>query len=692
VRVVSSGERVLGLTYAAPAGASASASAPASASASAPAATFADFSEAAASAAGGRAARVARGGDASARGSPAARAARALAAAGGRVTGIALDRDVRWTTPLALAPGGTYARWVPSTVDIVPQARPPADAPPLALLDCARRGRALFGESAATTARFLVGGRAALQDFDLVDVLPRARRRAARGRRTAEEALTDALARWAAAGGAGGARRRCSSTGAAGAGDVGTRAGRLAAARAAGGATSAPPGHRADAGADGDGDGGPPAPAMRVHVRRPSMITWTAGGVPGAGQPADGGSAPPPPPPPPPPPAALRRGSSFSRRGEASASAASASASSAAAPAPMSAALRFAREVRAACAHPSLLWYLGRVRWEAVDAATGQPLAGGPAASVAAGGAATDASAAVSSEWGGGLGARELVESAADALMTGGRRRGMRAFAYWFEPALARGAGAGAATGAGAGAPAPLTQVLCRAAVDELAGVAPAGTYALPFVPGMRLECRRLGGAWALADVVYADRFYLQVRVARPLPRDRDRAAAKPREAPVFGRRPPLRVCWKLDNGDMPPVQTTPLPSPRAGAGGDDAAAADSGLSPLEGRMLAAAEAAADAAAGVAPARGASASYPRIGDTGIETLPHTQWQFSVARCGHFCTAAAAAAAAAAAVAAQDAAAAEAGGAGAAPAPAAAAAATDGGGGGGGSGAGGHAAV
>ena len=52
--------------------------------------------------------------------------------------------------------------------------------------------------------------------------------------------------------------------------------------------------------------------------------------------------------------------------------------------------------------------------------------------------------------------------------------------------------------------------------VSSVAALAPLGTFTVPYVPGQSVEARTLGGPWAPAEVAYADRYCLRLRVQRP--------------------------------------------------------------------------------------------------------------------------------------------------------------------------------
>jgi hypothetical protein len=133
IRVVSTGDSLLGVTYGMGAGGKGAAS-----SAKGAAATAA--SSAAASASGPRS---------------------TLPAAGSGPLVLA--------EPSHLAPGGSFGKWVPTAADVQPVT---ASTPPPALRDLGKRARTFFRDTAETTARFAMDGRRLLRDFDLIDVLP----------------------------------------------------------------------------------------------------------------------------------------------------------------------------------------------------------------------------------------------------------------------------------------------------------------------------------------------------------------------------------------------------------------------------------------------------------------------------------------------------------------------------------------
>ena len=295
------------------------------------------------------------------------------------------------------------------------------------------------------------------------------------------------------------------------------------------------------------------------------------------------------------------------------------------------------------------------------------------AGSAASGGSGS--SSAASSHGGGGdlYDANRLwflgrVKWEADARASGAAASQLVPFVYWFEPCLVPDDAAAAAEGG------RIMQALRRERLADLAGVAPAGTYSLAFVPGMAVETRRVGGKWAATAVVAASRRELVVRGVRPPP-DADSNADKPRDAPNFGRGaarvhtvappPATSASGSGDAGDVAHwlrvhrgrlsnagVKTSPSSSPGDGraarmarvarAGTAAAAATSNGVSP------------ASAGAGVEPVAGvqarvrafldttrslatdAAAAVADDGGAPLLTLPRQRWVWTVARAGHYC--------------------------------------------------------
>jgi hypothetical protein len=98
----------------------------------------------------------------------------APALSGGVVHASAADRMLVLAEPSLLAPAGQFGKWVPTLADIASCG--PEDGPP-GLRSIGVRCRAFLRDSAATTAALHAGGRAVLDEYELVDVLPPARRR-----------------------------------------------------------------------------------------------------------------------------------------------------------------------------------------------------------------------------------------------------------------------------------------------------------------------------------------------------------------------------------------------------------------------------------------------------------------------------------------------------------------------------------
>ena len=71
--------------------------------------------------------------------------------------------------PASFAPPGAFAKWVPTHADIAPSLS--SMAPPQ-LRDLRSRGRGALKDSASVTGRLVLAGRVGLRDYDLIDVLP----------------------------------------------------------------------------------------------------------------------------------------------------------------------------------------------------------------------------------------------------------------------------------------------------------------------------------------------------------------------------------------------------------------------------------------------------------------------------------------------------------------------------------------
>ena len=76
-------------------------------------------------------------------------------------------------------------------------------------------------------------------------------------------------------------------------------------------------------------------------------------------------------------------------------------------------------------------------------------------------------------------------------------------FAFWYEPYFSGDC---------------FSRILRVAPLSELDAVAPLGCYTWPLVPDMRIDYRPLGGAWAPAIVLSADRFFLRLRPLEEIP------------------------------------------------------------------------------------------------------------------------------------------------------------------------------
>jgi hypothetical protein len=520
---------------------------------------------------------------------------------------IQISKDEVWTSPIALAPGGTFSKWAPTLMDVHAQPRPPTEPIPLAMLELSKRARSLFASSADVTARFLTSGRLGLQDYDLVEILPRQRRRANRARKTAEELLVEALvrdvphsviasARW------NNHRRRASSLdGGVDGSNINSRANRVTMMR--GSVTTDTHDAAENKKVDETNESGKlsidtPDSISRIaaHVRRSSMIALENTPRPISAPPSTTIPKP------------LSAPTPLFRR-------LSQSFLSAPSPAQLNEVSKETkpsvekeldpltvatpREVRTACSHPSLLWYLARIRWE------------------------------------------KLPNGVKDEHQhTDTKHQGMQCVAYWFEPVPSPN-----------GSRFPLRQLLCRAPVDSLAGIVPAGTHSIPYVPGQFLELRRIGGTWTIGDVAYADRFYLQMRVPRQPAATQTqglngKSVVKQTDAPIFSARG-VRMQWRLENGTRTDV-TGPPPVGTKGAG-PDTREMEGTLAflfpPSESRddttksdmiNTPSTEIQESVRSTTSTTSSTSTQLPRIGDQDIATVPHVQWQYSVARVGHFC--------------------------------------------------------
>lgn len=110
------------------------------------------------------------------------------------------------------------------------------------------------------------------------------------------------------------------------------------------------------------------------------------------------------------------------------------------------------------------MWYLGRVMWEGGTA-------DGPA------------------DWGG---------SPSSKVAEG------KPMVYWFEPGTLPGS-------------AKIIQVLRKAPLNAMRGIAPASTYTFPYVAGMAVDIRPFSGRCMQAEIISASRFLLQLRIHRPV-------------------------------------------------------------------------------------------------------------------------------------------------------------------------------
>lgn len=342
------------------------------------------------------------------------------------------------------APSGCFStKWVPTAADVtsvsVTAAVTQSNAADLQCTALGARARAAFAESAAVTARFYVGGRHALQDFDLVDVLPLPQTLSAAGGgsrgRQGRKSLSFAAPSPAAAGDSGAVANAPAAP------EGGGRARGASTAQAQQSARAIP----AAAAASNDivVRDSPSAvlerPLAELNSQSPGLCARVHAGA-GRGAFA--------------PSAAFTTPSSETLDGV-----------------PGGYRMLDRRTVRA--------WFPGRV-------IRGRP----PSAVTARGG------------------------GAAETKAVSPPSAGAEAYVYWCQPVrLPVDAGGG---GGGGGSRLGLT--LCCQPIGAVAALAPAGTFTVPYVPGQAVEARTLGGSWAAAEVAYADRYCLRLRVTRPPP------------------------------------------------------------------------------------------------------------------------------------------------------------------------------
>ena len=173
------------------------------------------------------------------------------------------------------------------------------------------------------------------------------------------------------------------------------------------------------------------------------------------------------------------------------------------------------------------------------------------------------------------------------------------------------------------------TSILRFAPLSQLTAVAPLGAHTWPFVPGMQVDARRLGGMWSLATVVASDRYFVTLRVPRPV---HDSSAGDPRALATL---PALSVSVRVDQ--------RAAPARVGGAGAETLRVAAVG----GGEGLAAGGGVAGGAAAASPAReGSSSSSSSSSNSsgafelplasageGYEVVPAQLWRHLVGRAG-----------------------------------------------------------
>jgi hypothetical protein len=247
----------------------------------------------------------------------------------------------------------------------------------------------------------------------------------------------------------------------------------------------------------------------------------------------------------------------------------------------------------------------------------------------------------------------------------GAKKPSAVAYAYWFEPAV--------------GDNLAVFPVLRIAPVSDVLVIAPAGTYSCPFVPGQRLDSRRMSGKWAPAEVVAADRHRLLLRAARP-DRALDLNASAPHKLAIFKKSAARMRVWvagiarsavtprakqqKDKDGAGSPGSASKTPASEATAEGspgsaggsrrDRVAAAMRGEGAGEGAssssIVSPSSATAPASASATPMTPGDASASEgVGGVGggedsasagipTEEIPQHLWQYQIARAGFFCAA------------------------------------------------------
>ena len=529
--------------------------------------------------------------------------AAAAAAASGPSDAAAAAPTVE-ASPGALCPHGLFSKRVPTAADIGAQGPLPL---PEAQQLLAERCAAAFRESAEVEALLHLGGRRCLRDFDVVDVLPPARRRGFSGDGGAgptgsahlERQLLD-LALTAggsiASSGSGSSSRRGSSAAAAPPAQVLSCP--LALAQPAeGGATRLSP-YRACA------------------FRRPRKGLFFPA--------SDGAAAP-------------SAASPSSRSSSSSSSALEADGSGgelgglslgahASCHAWSPARVKFLTPAEASAVAAELT---RRTASRASFSGRGMSFAdaeGWEEATEGGGGGGSGSSSARSSGSSGGTGGGGSGAAAPS---------GKRLYAFWYEFAprgVLGGEGAGGGGGAASFAAASPTSLLRFAPLAQLTAVAPLGAHTWPYVAGMKVDARRLGGRWGLATVVASDRYFVTLRVPRPV---NDSSAGDPRALAAL---PALSASVRVDPRSAPArvggagAETLRVAAAEpgagagagAGAGGASAEGSEEGGGGSSGSGWAAAS---GGAGGAHPLPLASAGE------GFEVVPAQLWRHLVGRAG-----------------------------------------------------------
>ena len=222
----------------------------------------------------------------------------------------------------------------------------------------------------------------------------------------------------------------------------------------------------------------------------------------------------------------------------------------------------------------------------------------------------------------------------------GGSSSAKRLYAFWYEFAprvvSQEGDGTGSSTppttttSRGSGVTANPTSVLRFAPLCQLTAVAPLGAYTWPFVPSMRVDARRLGGKWSVATVVACDRYFVTLRVPRP---PNDTSAGDPKALAVL---PGMGASVRVDRSAPARVGGAGAETLRvvaevgaaaAGAGGGAGAAAAGGRGGSE-------EVSKEDGGSGGSGRGGGHVLPLAGaGEGCEVVPAQLWRHLVGRLG-----------------------------------------------------------